>query len=454
MSEPHKTEFLGRDAMFPLLLKMGIPAAIGMMVNALYNVVDTVFVGQGVGPLAIAALSIVFPIQMIVSAVAQGLGVGTASLVSRRLGERRPEDAAIAIGTAYTTVMLVTGILVAALFIFMRPILFFFGASDAIMPFAMQYTGIVAAGFFFFAMSMAASNLVRAEGNAKASMMGMLAGAGLNTILDPIFIFGLGMGVRGAAIATVISQVTSCVYLFSTYLRGKSHIPLRLSHFRIRFGVLGESAILGTPAFIQSAGMSLLALVINNSLGFYSGDAAITTYGMTSKIVMMVIMPILGIVQGFQPIAGYNYGARNFDRVRSSLWTTLVTAFVVSLFGYSFMMLWPRVAMGFFTSDTELIASSARVLRIIVLFIPLAAVQITGSVYFQAIGKRTQSMLLGLSRQFIVLIPLVLILPSFMGGEGIWIAFPLADLLASSLTISLLVREVHNLGVRHEESRS
>jgi len=454
MSEPHKTEFLGRDAMFPLLLKMGIPAAIGMMVNALYNVVDTIFVGQGVGPLAIAALSIVFPIQMIVSAVAQGLGVGTASLVSRRLGERRPEDAATAIGTAYAAVMLVTAVLVAALFLFMRPILVFFGASAAIMPFAMQYTGIVAAGFFFFAMSMAASNLVRAEGNAKASMMGMLAGAGLNTILDPLFIFGFGMGVRGAAIATVISQVVSCVYLFSTYLRGKSHIPLRLAHFRIRFRVLAESTILGTPAFIQSAGLSLLALVINNSLGYYSGDTAITTYGMTSKIVMMVIMPILGIVQGFQPIAGYNYGARNFDRVRASLRTTLATAFVVSLFGYAFMMLWPRVAMGFFTRDAALIASSARVLRIIVLFIPLAAIQITGSTYFQAVGKGTQSLLLGLSRQFIVLIPLVLILPSFIGGEGIWIAFPLADLLASSLTITLLVREVHNLGVRHAASLS
>ena len=454
MSEPHKTEFLGRDAMFPLLLKMGIPAAIGMMVNALYNVVDTVFVGQGVGPLAIAALSIVFPIQMIVSAVAQGLGVGTASLVSRRLGERRPEDAAAAIGTAYTAVMLVTAALVAALFIFMRPILVFFGASQAILPFAMQYTGIVAAGFFFFAMSMAASNLVRAEGNAKASMMGMLAGAGLNTVLDPLFIFGLGMGVRGAAIATVISQIVSCAYLFSTYLRGKSHIPLRRAHFGIRFKVLGESAILGTPAFIQSAGMSLLALVINNSLGFYSGDTAITTYGMTSKIVMLVIMPILGIVQGFQPIAGYNYGARNFDRVRSSLKTTLATAFVISLFGYAFMMLLPRVAMGFFTSDSALIASSAKVLRIIVLFIPLAAIQITGSVYFQAIGKRTQSLLLGLSRQFIVLIPLVLVLPTFIGGQGIWLAFPLADLLASSLTVTLLIREVRNLGVKHQASKS
>ena len=187
----------------------------GMLVNALYNIVDTIFVGQGVGPLAIAALSIVFPIQMIVSSVAQATGIGTASIVSRRLGEKRHDEAVKAVGTAYATVILVNAILVGLLFAFMRPILTFFGASQEIMPLAMGYLSIVGAGFFFFALAMCASNLVRSEGNTKASMKGMLLGAGLNTILDPIFIFGFGMGVRGAAIATVISQVASVLYLAS-----------------------------------------------------------------------------------------------------------------------------------------------------------------------------------------------------------------------------------------------
>ncbi|OHD20063.1 MAG: hypothetical protein A2Y38_12430 [Spirochaetes bacterium GWB1_59_5] len=445
MTEPHKTEFLGKDAIFPLLLKMGIPAAIGMLVNALYNVVDTIFVGQGVGPLAIAALSIAFPIQMIVSAVAQGLGVGTASIVSRRLGERRNEDAAVAIGTAYTAVLLVTAILVALLFAFMRPILAFFGASDAVMPLAMEYTGIVAAGFFFFSMSMCASNLVRAEGNAKASMLGMLIGALLNTVLDPIFIFGFGLGVKGAAIATVISQMVSCAYLFSIYFRGKSHVPITRAHLRIRSRVLGDSAVLGTPAFIQSAGMSLMALIINNSLGRYGGDGAITTYGMVHKVLMIIIMPILGIVQGFQPIAGYNYGAKNFDRVRASLRTALLTAFSVSLAGYAFMMLAPRFAMSLFLTDPGLIDSSARVLRIVAMFIPLAAIQITGSAYFQAIGKRGEAFVLGLSRQYLILIPLVLVLPLFIGVDGVWMAFPIADSVSTMLTVTLLSREVRRL---------
>jgi len=449
MNEPHKTDFLGRDAIFPLLLKMGIPAAVGMLVNALYNVVDTIFVGHGVGPLAIAALSIVFPLQMIVSAVAQALGIGAASIVSRRLGEKRPDAAAAAMGTAYAAVMLVTAVLVALVFLFTRPILAFFGASETVMPYALSYTRIVAAGFFFFSMSMCASNLIRAEGNAKASMLGMLLGAGLNTILDPIFIFGFGMGVEGAAVATVISQVVSCAYLFSLYFRKKSHVPIGVADLRIAPSVLRDEALLGVPAFVQSAGMSLLALLINTTLGRYGGDLAITTYGMNHKILSIVIMPILGIIQGFQPIAGYNYGAKRFDRVRQSLKTTVLTALAVSLAGYAFMMLAPRAAIGLFTADAELIASSARVLRVMVLFIPLASLQITGSTYFQAVGKKTQSMMLGLSRQFLLLIPIVLILPLFIGVDGVWLAFPIADLASTVITLALLAREL-----RHLESRS
>ncbi|TXT50281.1 MAG: MATE efflux family protein [Spirochaetes bacterium] len=446
MDTSHRTTYLENDRVFPLLIKMGAPAAVGMMVNALYNIVDTIFVGQGVGPLAIAALSIVFPIQMIVSSVAQATGIGTASIVSRRLGEKRHADAARAVGTAYATVILVNAILVALLFAFMRPILSFFGASQEIMPIAMEYLGIVGAGFFFFALSMCASNLVRAEGNTKASMKGMLLGAGLNTILDPIFIFGFGMGVRGAAIATVISQVASVAYLFSLYGRGKTVVPLLVSEFRIRPRILGQSFLLGTPAFIQSAGMSLLMLLVNTSLSRYGGDPAITTFGMIHRLNMIVILPVIGIVQGFQPIAGYNYGAKRYDRVKVALRTTIFTATGLAGVGYAFMMLLPRVGMGLFTSDVALVDSSAKVLRILVMFIPLAAIQIAGATYFQAIGKATESVVLGLSRQFFILIPLILILPRFFGLDGVWISYPLADLLSSAVTGTLLVREVRRLG--------
>ena len=436
--------------MFPLLLRMAVPAAVGMMVNALYNVVDTVFVGQGVGAMGIAALSIVFPIQMIASAFAQAIGVGTASVVSRRLGERRPDEAARAVGTAYAFTFAAMAAVIAALYLFMEPVLGFFGASEGIMPYARRYLEVVAAGFFFFALSMCASSLLRAEGHARASMTGMLLGAGLNVALDPLFIFGFRMGIAGAAWATVLSQAASFLYLLSVYLRGRSHVPLLAANLRVRPAILAEAAVLGAPAFIQTAGMSILALMINRTLGAYGGDGAIGIYGMVHKFVSIIIMPVLGIAQGFQPIAGYNYGAGNWPRVRESLRVATLTAVGVSLAGYAVMMLVPRAAMGLFSSDAGLVAAAARVLRIMTVFIPLAAVQICGSTYFQAIGKRFQSLALGLSRQFLILIPLILTLPRFLGVDGVWVSYPIADLLATAITGALVLRELRKLGHRAE----
>jgi putative MATE family efflux protein len=442
----HKTDFLGRDAILPLLLRLGVPAAVGMLVNALYNVVDTIFVGLGVGPLAIAALSIIFPIQMIVSAIAQAIGVGAASIVSRRLGERRPEEAAGVMGSAYAAVVLANLVLVAFLLAFIRPVLAFFGASEAIMPYAVDYLSIVSVGFFFFALAMCANNLLRATGNAKASMVGMVVGALVNAALAPVFIFGLHLAVRGAAIATVIAQAVSCAWLFSTYFRGKAHVALGLRHLRIRPAYLKESALLGLPVFVQSAGMSILNLIVNTSLGRHGGDTAITTFGMIARLTQLIIMPVIGIVQGFQPIAGYNFGARRYDRVKASIRTAILTSLGLSFVGYAFIMIAPRLGMGMFTTDRGLVDASARALRIVSMLIPLAAVQIAGSTYFQAVGKPLQAFTLGISRQFLILVPLIIILPNFFGLDGIWYAYPLADLLATSLTMALLLREVARLG--------
>lgn len=449
MDSTHKTSFLEQERIFPLLLKLGVPAAAGMLVNALYNIVDTIFVGQGVGPLAIAALSIAFPIQMIVSSLAQALGVGASSIVSRRLGEKRAEDAARTIGTAYAAIIAVNLVLVALLFAFLEPILSFFGASEAILTYASEYVSIVSAGFFFFAASMAASSLVRAEGNAKASMVGMVLGALLNCVLDPLFIFGFGMGVAGAAWATVISQAASCVYLFGLYARKKTQVPLRREHFKIRIDLLSESALLGVPVFVQSAGMSVLVLLINNTLGAYGGDRAITIYGMNTRLVSLIIFPLFGVIQAFQPIVGYNFGARRYDRVKKAIKVTVATMLSVASFFFALTMLFPTVFMGMFSRDAGLVKEAAGVLRLMMLFIPLVSLQFIGSAYFQSVGKKTESMVLGLARQFLMLIPLVLILPRFFGLTGVWAAFPAADFLASILTTTLLVLEMRKLNVSH-----
>jgi len=449
MSASHKTEFLGTQPIFSLLIKMSVPAAVGMIVNALYNIVDTIFVGQGVGPLAIAALSIVFPIQMIVSAFAQALSTGAASIASRRLGEKNVESAAKAVGTAYAGVSIVTFFFVILVFTCMQPILIFFGAGPNILPYAVEYMEVVSAGFFFFSLSMCASNLIRAEGNARAAMRGMLIGAVLNTILDPIFIFGFDMGVRGAAIATVISQIGSCLYLFSFYFRKKASIPVKRSHLMIDRRILSESIILGIPSFVQSAGMSILQLIVNNSLAFYGGDQAIAIYGMVHRLNSIIILPIIGMAMGFQPIAGYNYGARQFQRVRASLRVAILTTFCLALVGFAFVMVAPKLCISLFVRDAALIASGATVLRIMVSFIPLAAVQIIGSTYFQSIGKPIESLILGISRQFLILIPLVVIMPRLFSLNGIWLSFPMSDFLATTLTTFLLLREV-----RHLENRT
>ena len=451
MDSQHKTAFLGRDHIFPLLIKMSLPAAVGMVINALYNIVDTVFVGHGVGPLAIAALSIVFPLQMIVSSFAQAISIGAASIASRKLGEKKYEAASEAVGSAYSVVMLGTAVVVAVVFIFMEPILMFFGATKNILPYAMEYTRVVGIGFFFFSLSMCASNLVRSEGKARTSMIGMIIGAVLNIALDPLFIFGFGMGIKGAALATVISQCVSCLFFLGIYIAKKNNIPLKLSHLKIRWVFLSESLILGIPPFVQSAGMSILQLIVNNSLGKYGGDSAITIYGMNSRLISIVILPIIGIAQGFQPIAGYNYGAKLYHRVKKSLGTALLTSFCLSLAGFSLMMLAPKLCLGMFSKDRELIDAGAGVLRVMVMLIPLAAIQITSSTYFQAIGKPNESLILGLSRQFIVLIPLVIILPFLLGITGIWWSFPAADFLSTMLTLFLLLREIAHLNRKHGE---
>jgi putative MATE family efflux protein len=453
MDHAHKTAFLGKDRLFPLLLKMSIPASIGMLVNALYNIVDTIFVGQGVGPLAIAALAIVFPIQMIISSLAQAIGVGASSIVSRRLGEKDPAGAAKVIGTAYRAIIIGTFIMVIILFLFMRQILGFFGASGNTLPYALQYTSIVGIGFFFFGLSMAASSLVRAEGHANVSMIGMLIGAALNCFLDPLFIFVMHWGVKGAAIATVISQLASCIYLFSFYFNKRSHIPIKMIHFKIDVKILHEIFILGTPAFVQSAGMSLLALILNNALLFYGGDAAITAYGMIHRLLSMVILPLIGVAQGFQPIAGYNYGAHHYDRVIAILRIAIITALGFALPAYLLMVSFPQWCIALFTSDKQVISFSAPVLPVIIIFIPLAAVQIIGSTYFQSIGKAIPSFILGLSRQFLFLLPLVLILPLFLGLSGLWYCFPIADLLSTATTLILLFLELRHLRDKHAKQK-
>ena len=444
-----KSAFLGEQRLFPLLMKLSIPAIIGMMVMALYNVVDTIFIGRGAGTLAIAGLTIAFPIQMIIGALGQMIGVGAASIVSRKLGERRMEQAEAAVGTAFVSIAVVSVALSAVVGLFAADILRLFGASETVLPYSMDYLTTVFWGFPVISLSMCGTNLIRAEGNARTAMNTMLIGTVLNMILDPIFIFALGMGIRGAALATVISQLCSFVWILLYYLRGRSVVALRRKNLRVHWDQLKETVLLGLPNFVQMAGMSIIATIINRTLGIHGGDLAISTYGIANRLLSFIFMPINGLAQGFQPIAGYNYGARKYDRVKAVLVIASLSATVVAAFCYVFIMLFPRALVGMFTTDSTLIEISAPALRTMALLMPIIGIQIVSSIYFQAVGKGIPALLLGLSQQFIVLLPVVLMLSHLFGVNGVWSAFPVSDVLATFITVTALAFEIKHLKQKH-----
>jgi putative MATE family efflux protein len=447
-----KSAFLGREAIFPLLLKMSVPAMVGMAVNALYNVVDTIFVGRGAGSLAIAGLTVAFPIQMIVGSFALMIGIGAASIISRRLGEKKKELAEDALGTALVSIAGAALILTFLLASFSTAILRLFGATDTILPYAASYLTTILWGVPFISFSMGGNNLIRAEGNAKVAMATMLIGMILNIILDPIFIFAFGLGIRGAALATVIAQGCSFVWILLYYLRRKSAVRLRWEKLNINWRQLREMVVLGIPNFVHAAGMNLIMLVINNTLGTLGGDLSISTFGMSMRLLSFAFMPIMGLAQGFQPIAGYNYGAHKYDRVKKALLMAFLVSVAMTLFCHALIMIFPKFLIGMFTTETALIELSAPALQTMALLIPIIGFQIVSSIYFQAVGKALPSLLLGLSRQFIVLLPMILILPRFLELNGVWAAFPASDLLSTIITLTALTFELRHLRKRHEEA--
>lgn len=443
---------LGEDPIGSLLLRLSIPATIGMVVNALYNFVDTIFVGRSAGPMAIAGLTIAFPIQMLLSGFAQTYGVGGASMVSRRLGERREDDAASVAGSALTASFVTSLILAMSGLIFLEPVLKIFGASEQILPYAREYMSVIFFGTPFLAIAMTGNNLSRAEGQAKIAMMTMLIGTGLNLVLDPIFIFLLGLGIRGAAIATVISQFCAFMYIVFFYKRGGSHLPLTAKSFSLRFDIVKEMVILGIPTLVRQAGTSALAIVINNSLRFYGGDVSIAAFGMINRLLMFVFMPLFGIVQGYQPIAGFNFGAKNYKRLGDVNKLAFTITTTMAVIGFLILQIIPQFLMGAFTTDHHLIDVSVDAVRKVTLALPLMGIQVIGATYFQSVGKAGPALWLGLSRQFIFLIPLVLILPPLWQLNGIWFATPLADVLSTILTVSWMIlswnkmqREIHSI---------
>ncbi|MFC0016041.1 MULTISPECIES: MATE family efflux transporter [Allobacillus] len=441
MEQKQQTEQLGTEKISTLLRNLSVPALIGMFVMTLYNVVDTVFISYGVGIEAVAGTTVAFPMMMIMIAVAAALGVGGSSVISRRLGAKKPEEANLIFANIITLILFasVAGVLI-SLFA-LEPLLLLFGATPSTIGYAMDYMFPILLGTFFFTSGFAANNLVRAEGNARFAMVLMIIPAAINIVLDPIFIFGLNMGVQGAAIATVISQAAVFGMIFNYYARGKSSLKFVFENMKLKAAIVKEVLSVGMPAFIQQSAGSILVIAVNAMLIEYGTEFYVGIYGIIQRIVMIMALPIMAVMQGMMPIVGYNYGAQNYDRMRETIWLTMKVVTISATSITIILVAIPEPFLRIFTANQEVIEEGSTAMRILFSLFFVVGVQIVAGGLYQALGKPKQALILSLSRQLLILIPLVLILPPYFGVIGVWLAFPISDILAVGLAGYLLYRD-------------
>jgi putative MATE family efflux protein len=417
-----------------LLFRFSTPAIVGMLVGALYNMVDTLFVGRGVGPLAIAALTVVMPMQLIMMAVGIMVGVGSASVISRALGAGEKEKALKTASNGVVLNLIISVVLMIPAYLFINKILYFFGASIDTYQYAKDYLVIILIGFISFSFAIMANNLIRAEGKPRAAMYSMLIGAVSNTILDPIFIFSFKMGVKGAAIATIISQLISAVFVICFFASSKSIYKLNLKSFKPDILIAKEILSVGFPSFGMQVAGSAVFLFFNRSILHYGNDMYLAILGIGLRILNFIEMPIIGIAQGFSTLVSFNFGAKHYERIKRIFKEAVLWAVIIAGAGFILLMAIPGRILGIFTSDSSLIQVGIKPMRIIISMLPFVGFQILGGSLFQAIGKTIPSLIIILSRQLLLLLPAILILPLFFGLTGIWLSVPISNFFSILIT--------------------
>jgi putative MATE family efflux protein len=441
-----RTAQLGTASIGRLLLRFSVPAIVGMLVQSLYNVVDRIFIGNGVGPLGLAGATVSFPFMLVFMAFGMLVGIGGGSLLSISLGEGKKDFAESVLNNAFVLIIIVSAVLTVAGLAFLDPLLRFAGASDAILPFARSYMRIILFGVVLNSIGFGMNNFIRGEGNPKMAMGTMLIGAVLNTILDPIFIFVLDMGIAGAAWATIISQGVSAVWVLRYFMGGKSHLVLDASKMKLRRDVVLRIFAIGSAPFSMQLAASALNTILNNRLQSYGGDMAISAMGIIYSVAMLILMPIFGLNQGAQPIIGYNYGAKQYKRVIRTTELAIMAATVIVIVGWLVTRLFPQAIISIFSrGNAELLDIGTRAMKIFFSMFPFVGFQIVGANYFQAVGKPRHAMFLSLSRQVLLLIPLLFILPLFFGLDGVYGASPTSDVLSSVLTGTFFFIELRSL---------
>lgn len=424
-----------------LVWDYALPAIIGTMVNATYNIVDRVFIGQGVGALAISGLAVTFPVMNLIAALGMLVGAGASSRISINLGKKDPERAEKILGNSFLLTIVLNLIFITLLMIFLEPILMAFGASEETYPYARDYLQIILPGNIFVTMTYSFNSMMRASGYPQKAMYTMLIGAALNIILDPIFIFVFDMGIAGVAWATVISMFIGMLFVMYHFTRKTTTLRLRKKNIRFEKDILIAIVSIGLSPFFMQVAASGVAVLMNTSLKNYGGDLAIGAYGILVSLIMLITMFVIGLNQGLQPIIGYNYGAEIYDRVKAAFYYGVKIATVVTTLGFVFGVFFPRVFARAFTSDPQLLDLAENAMRISIVAFPLVGFQVVISGYFQSIGQAKKSIILSLSRQIIFLIPSIIILPRMFGLDGVWAATPFSDFLASLLAFTFFIRQ-------------
>lgn len=446
-SRSHK---LANQDVRSLLVDFSIPAIIGMMVQATYNIVDRIFIGQSVGSLGISAITLTFPIMLVLMAFGMLVGLGAAALVSIRMGQRQVDEAERVLGNALVLLVVINGTLAGVCLIALGPLLKLAGASPDALPMAEQYARIILLGAVFQGIGFGLNAVIRGEGSPRIAMATMLIGALLNIVLDALFIFGFGMGVRGAALATILSQLTTTIWVLGYFTSRASFLKLRLLNLRPTMSRTWSIFAIGSAPFAMQLAASVIIAVFNIQLAAHGGDLAISVYGIIHSMAMMTMMPVLGISQGAQPIIGFNYGAENYDRVKKTLLLAAMAASAVTTLGFAIAMVAPSEIVRLFNeTDEKLIALGAHAMRYCFFLLPLIGFQIVGANYFQAVGKPRHAMFLSLSRQVILLLPGLILWPRWFGLDGVWLALPVSDFGSSLLTAVWLAREIRGLGQKH-----
>ena len=422
---------LGTESIGKLLMQYAVPAIIAMTASSLYNMVDSIFIGHGVGTMAISGLALTFPLMNLAAAFGSLVGVGASTLISVKLGQRDYDTAQRVLGNVFVLNMVLGVAFTIIVMLFLDPILYFFYARD--------YMQIILLGNAVTHLYLGLNAVLRSSGHPQKAMYATIATVVINTILDPVFIYGFGWGIRGAAVATIVAQVISLTWQFKLFSNKDELLHFHRGIFRLKRKIVFDSLAIGMSPFLMNLAACFIVIIINQGLKKYGGDLAIGAFGIVNRLVFIVVMIVMGLNQGMQPIAGYNFGAKLYGRVNKVLRLTIIYATAVTTFGFLVGMLVPDLVVGIFTSDAELTELSVTGLRITVMFFPIIGFQMVTSNFFQSIGMAGKAIFLSLTRQMLILLPCLLVLPQFFGVAGVWYSMPVSDLLASLIALVMLV---------------